>query len=1115
MTVPTTLRPSSSMGSNTEETILIDLDSPPRSPPSISRTKTTSLLPRFDFNQTSLVPLTSRIANSTSTQTSTGVSASSNRTSIESTEDQDVRAEVQEELQSTPQLSNPITILTSTPPRVRQSSTSSSSGTSKASLSANATPFTFTKRPRQLSIVRTRSPPSFDFDDKDHHTPYTSHKANYRPATPITDANIRYEQGQSLPPYPYTSSPPYGEWNLQVNPYDHSIKIREPVSARPSKAVKITSPTQIPLPHTPEPQDDKPLRERRGKAEILSLYSNPTTIGPSTIGEPANVGNTSVYNHSSSPRSEEIFPALSSFPFSSSEHQSNDTAANSRNSGNTVLKNQIPVASSHTSTILTQRYPFTFAPFSPRRIPLPETPSVPNFVSSNTHSHTRSKETAQEIVEALKNLQIAWDKKKEAENLFKVGLDEVIHVIGHQARGHICMEDSLGSPEAPLEERTRTKILRLQEERLVLKSQLQQMNEAHVLAKERILALQASNQAKTEELDEAYKQFGHYKAQADVTKSKLHEIIAQQHELEISKLHIKKENGKLAKVCKKLLKEKNNWQETVAESKAQSELSNPAESLTSNPEAPPFVVVLLEGHPRMFEYSVMKRGAEGGRQVAKDLLEAVRNSCRTQNLNTNIIIVHLFLDIYSTMKQLQVVGCIRDLGHFHSFLDEFASESDLFSVTDSEGPDGPANKVKEHLKLYASIPSCKMTLLGTSEGQDYVKLLELMSAKGLGDKLFAIQSANNTLNDTLTTLGPAHLIKVNNYFNWNREEWKTVYRERKIGSNISNAPSVISRASSVASYSTARPVSPGSDDDFPPTSQTRIRSTASMSYLPSWDRPSTRLAPPSDFVSVIDRRYELSPMSTPRATRTGVTARTVTSPSLRGNTRQNKIVVPIDPEIDGVIGDSPPESDEDDPSVQLPHSAVKRVQRPTPIHESDSEEEGHGLPGGFRRHSSTKKESLPKRSAPVRPNTTPAPWDRKLPPRTWHDIIGKHTQNSYPTSSSGVNTIPLGGSHSRQASTTSTQPEDHMFDVHDSLCRESRDTPEYLFLKTLDPRPCHHHFLEGRCLKPDCTFTHLVPLSPSEFALLRRLAKEMNCDVVKPGTCQKSEQDCIYSHRSL
>lgn len=69
--------------------------------------------------------------------------------------------------------------------------------------------------------------------------------------------------------------------------------------------------------------------------------------------------------------------------------------------------------------------------------------------------------------------------------------------------------------------------------------------------------------------------------------------------------------------------------------------------------------------------------------------------------------------------------------------------------------------------------------------------------------------------------------------------------------------------------------------------------------------------------------------------------------------RKERLVVPVITAIEGSIAGSPPESDEDEPSVQVPHSARRFVQRPVIITEADDEEDGYSAVASTPRTVST------------------------------------------------------------------------------------------------------------------------------------------------------------------
>ncbi|WWC88638.1 uncharacterized protein L201_003551 [Kwoniella dendrophila CBS 6074] len=1151
-------KPPSSTNTSFEVVTLVDLgSSPPSSPPSLARVKSASLLPRFTFNQESLVPKPSSRQPSVDIGKISSFFSSSLVISSESdqqpeekntSEDQD-EANKEEELTSPvspslPQLRSPITTM-GTPKRDRTNSTSSS-GTS---LSASATPFNFITKPRQLSIVRNGSPPSFLSDRKpSSSSPNSSVRLSPHTTTFNTSSTTSTSQKhyiQDLPAYPYNSLSTEANYSGAMME-DENNHLTSP---RPSKAIRIISPlehkskkTKISseledLPQTTDKtankedsleitqtqisptmhKSDTTLRERRGKAEILSLYNKVTqrkyTSAASTTGGPSAEKEN---NEKTEIRTLSIF---NNHPFSFT-FPSFDNPDSSSIIDKAV---QIPLpATPTTASSLKTMEKREDETFSPRKVPLPPTPRIANHAAvspqtspisqghistslagsinkaaQDNSTHLNDEQHAvstvkvpfngiDEIVyEIEEEFQQIFADKKDAEALFMGRLEEVISRIQFNAKSHICADPSttdqaLRSLETTtLEELYRSKLSNLQTQVISLKNELRHSTDSALSVREQVQTLEVSEKAKEEELSEAYKQFGHYKAEAEITKRKLQETITQLDQMELQKFQSDKKGHKIAKMYQKVMIEKEQWQEIAAEYKEQLESTQNPDKAASNSKTLPFVVVLLEGHPRMFDHNLVKRGAEGGLQMANQLTSAVQAWCKGNMPDTpvNMIAIQLFLDVFTTTKQLKVVGATRDIGHMHSFLDGFTSDSDLSLFCDSEGPDGPFNKLKEHIKLYSHISNCKMILIGTSEGQDYTRFLELLKDKGVEDKFYGIQSACDARDDPLGKLGPDRLIKVDGYFPIGKVDWNKRYQQMKLTTDVSDAPSIassrspsaMSRAPSAMSDTTARPGSPESDDDlasshFPQSIPASRMTTASVLRntivssdinLPPWERlkpkgreNQSRRPPPSDFVSVVDRRYNLSPLSAAK----GGASSSFTSASGARKAVGKRIVIPIDPTGEGLSGDSPPESDEDEPSVQLPHSAVKHVQRPTTVRDVDSDDDiDTGLPIGFRQHGKTTPATTSLPSKPTIP--APPPWDRKSSfqppaPRTSMDIIGRHISRAPSVSSvnsfKGANSNPLGS----RRSTSLFQHTNNSMSGLDSLRKSSqddmRDSREYM-----------------------------------------------------------------------
>ncbi|WVQ65565.1 uncharacterized protein L199_003742 [Kwoniella botswanensis] len=1221
---------------------LVDLESPPPSPPSLSPTRSFALLPKFTFTQESLIPepLSRKVSSSIYDSDGT-VSSAQHVKKAEKIENpvenvkQDEENDGQDTIISPTALLSPTMSLSSFPMKRDGSGSNSSDGTatSKGSLSAAATPFTFVKKPTQLSIVRKGTPPSFNFHDNQttiQDTP-TSSKRSFNPYSPLPNQGQTHTQ--TLPTYPYQSArPSYGDWNLHLNTYDQTVTIQEPkediTSPRQSKAIRIVSPLQDSSKakksrvdsspsqdnhppsssFTPTPtkeRKDTTLRERRGKADILSLYSQSQikqvkALSSNEHDDPS----VKVGSHSfSDPKPPSVFD---NYCFSFSLPSSSTTLA-----GN--IPSPIHIATALLAKATSTPLPVTpttassatmdgiqdaqevFSPL-PQEVPLPlsastmpsgsslpTTPTKPSFpldtpqavsVSLDDESsetrHKRSQPTEltkqsiaeldgmEEILQEIEEYGQIESDRKEAEGLYMGRMEEVMARIKNAAMHHICLDPSKtkgnpsqGKERTSLEELYRSTFLNLQAQNLTLKKEIHECQNANTTLEEKNEILEKSERSKQEELDEAYKQFGHYKAEADVVKSKLQELLIQQHQLEVDKLHSDKKGAKVAKMYHKAVKEKDRWEEAANELQQRLDTWQISTSVTET-EKPdkdkelPFVAVLLEGHARMFDHKLIQKGEAGGRELASRLDEAVNSVWKRQNPGSSsyLIVVHLFIDVVTVTKQLRTVGITHDHAQFRSFLDGLTAHSELSIAQDCPDSEQAYNKMTEYIKLYSHTPNCKIILLGMPEASKYLRFLELLKTRGVRDIINGIQSTKQA-EDPLRVLGADRLVEVPGLFPMEEVEWTRLYQRSKISNDVSvtssiassRVSSVASRSSSALSNHTIRAQSPHherKEGSYQRSSSLTVKSShlADPTPIPPWNRPalSAKQAPKatSDFVSVIDRRYNLSPPSSPRNVKS--TIRSTTSPTPgRKTTVKNKLVVPINPEIDN-IGGSPPSSDEDEPSVQLPHSAVKHVQRPTTIVQdaSDEDDDDTGLPEGFRiRGATNPARKLSSRIGPPHPMAFP-PWEHKAStlspaqaPRNYKEIIGKHMARDERSASisslsyGSVNSIPLGSRITRRSS-ISTQPEDRMFSSGSQDIgghRARRKAEDYMFLSRLDPKPCHHHYLEGLCPNTHCKFAHGLSLTLKQHKLLRDLAKEMNCFVVTHGTCKKAESDCIYSHR--
>ena len=146
-------------------------------------------------------------------------------------------------------------------------------------------------------------------------------------------------------------------------------------------------------------------------------------------------------------------------------------------------------------------------------------------------------------------------------------------------------------------------------------------------------------------------------------------------------------------------------------------------------------------------------------------------------------------------------------------------------------------------------------------------------------------------------------------------------------------------------------------------------------------------------------------------------ARSVTSvdrsPTPRGTDRQRQgsrvaYRIPVHEGDDGSIGGSPPSSDEDNPAVRLPHSAVKHVQRPTTAIEVSPSRTGSVVPSTTAISALElpgRAASLASRIHPSRAGQITASRPAPLPSKT------TKTAPAAPSArSTGTNGVPMGKS---------------------------------------------------------------------------------------------------------
>jgi len=260
---------------------------------------------------------------------------------------------------------------------------------------------------------------------------------------------------------------------------------------------------------------------------------------------------------------------------------------------------------------------------------------------------------------------------------------------------------------------------------------------------------------------------------------------------------------------------------------------------------------------------------------------------------------------------------------------------------------------------------------------------------GAIDKLYAFRSTHTrgVLNDPFEQLGQDKLVAVDCLYATSADQWErlgeaagsvstarvsptkstatikadTTVPFQKYQNDQAQRSPVIAKTSALSSKST--PLNSPHDDHFalplsppaqikplswaeynPPVTRSTIMPTAQKrsvapsvvtsggSLLDQFYHQHSGPSSPSNSGESVIHETETQP-STPKARSYALPSDRNATPTPRSS--RPGMTIPFDTSIEGSIGGSPPESDEDEPSVALPHSAVTRIQRATNFVDSD------------------------------------------------------------------------------------------------------------------------------------------------------------------------------------
>ncbi|GAA5881350.1 hypothetical protein JCM16303_000140 [Sporobolomyces ruberrimus] len=192
------------------------------------------------------------------------------------------------------------------------------------------------------------------------------------------------------------------------------------------------------------------------------------------------------------------------------------------------------------------------------------------------------------------------------------------------------------------------------------------------------------------------------------------------------------------------------------------------------------IACFLDGDGCIFDRSLIRRGRDGGQEAALALRSNIADYAELQGLRGELtVVITLFLSKSGLAKALHSYG-LADESTFSAFLQGLNAAHPLIQVTDV-GPQKEAAdaKLRENVRLYSKLPSCKLVLAGCSHDGGYAHVFNTLQTESptLFKKLRLLHSYGHQ--DTAFELKRLNLESV---------RFEGMFEQRKLNNYSSNAP---------------------------------------------------------------------------------------------------------------------------------------------------------------------------------------------------------------------------------------------------------------------------------------------------------------------------------------
>ncbi|KAI1652235.1 uncharacterized protein F4817DRAFT_8851 [Daldinia loculata] len=159
-----------------------------------------------------------------------------------------------------------------------------------------------------------------------------------------------------------------------------------------------------------------------------------------------------------------------------------------------------------------------------------------------------------------------------------------------------------------------------------------------------------------------------------------------------------------------------------------------------------YIVVLIDGDGLIFKDNFVKKGIEGGKMAANELLKAINEKFNSTETTPVTVIVNVFANVTGLGKAMKRDGCVADNNALHNFVMGFnqANVSSTF-VDVGFGKELADAKILDSLRFHLKNFNCKKAVLGISHDAGYAPFLANMVTDDTKERMALLEGTKTVV----------------------------------------------------------------------------------------------------------------------------------------------------------------------------------------------------------------------------------------------------------------------------------------------------------------------------------------------------------------------------------